>query len=184
MVRYRVTRRWMRRSQARGFAMSSDTFLKDYKGHKIYLNDRHVFYAVRPDGEQTTTQTTMVATIAMIDNYEASITRSKRVKIRLPVRGTNGAPYTITGVHGKTGYLNGVPDGVYDVYPDVPWIVAELAQLDELRKQASAIVKKLRPYEITTRRGFASIGSERFEQNVQKLVDEHAEKTEAAETSG
>lgn len=149
-----------------------------YKAHTVTVNASLYFEIKGPLVEGSYCESLQKAK-DQIDKATSAQRAQKRVKLSLPILGSDGQPGILTGLHAGTGYFTGT-NVEAGIYPDVPWIGYALKKLKAYEEEAKKLRQILHRYEI--RRDYRGrIEAEYYDSRIENLKAGHASKLKEAQ---
>lgn len=109
--------------------------------------------------------------------------KAKERRLSLPVLTVEGIG-VITGVNLHTGRITGLGSDVREVWPNVPWIEAQLEEVKRLHTQLIHAEAALQPYRLPLRLflpGYAKVTAENYAEALDSLEAAYKKKLESAQ---
>ncbi len=162
--------------------MREERIIAHHKGIPIALSGDLQFYATPEEGVDLSSPTAEGINDE-IDAYLATKRKQEKDPLNLAVVTTSGVRGAVKGIHMGTCMARGFPElgATPSIYPDVPWIVEVLLEMEKAReslKRADAVVA---PYRMDPSRGYGRVAPAQYDGIMERLVSQYEEKRAAAE---
>src|SRR5262245_6303683 len=160
---------------------------REYRGHRIHLTGDMKFQATGPlfdahashGGHGVETFDSFEKAKEKIDRLHDMQRKQEMETLELPVIDHKGRRGKIRSIHmgqGKLLLTKELKDTEGDLYPDVPWVHAELAEREVLQNKIRELNSRLTPLAISKSRGYGRVRPERYDKLFDELKAEHAHK--------
>lgn len=149
---------------------------RTFMGHTVTLAANWKFTVKGPEFDQARYEVAFQSYEAAIEEIKKRVDTTAKIKaqnirIDIQVVDANGIVHTLDRINRTTGDLVG-PDTRY-VYPDHPWVIAQLQKKHTLEEQLKETSKLLEEVAISTHRSYNRIAAEDYVTFVHTLQKEY-----------